>query len=543
MAWNNGHIIAFFLSFSMLVGKAQENSIAEITLWPDQQVYISSEEIWLQGLVTGKFDDVKRISIRLYDRTGTIRSETSVFLRSGGFSGILQIPENLGSDYYFIDACLNGAKSKVRVNPLMIINPKIPPANPCTNNSIQTFNVERPITPLKVETDRSSYSTRELVKMEVSGDASVREIAVSVSRNDKLSRWMDELTGGVNISRTYEISDQLEKQGFIVSAIVTKNGIPARNARLLASLQGRQADLASGTTDNDGKVTFLLPYPVNASRIILSGEGSDPSKYEFAFPGDPVNIQTIDFPCLVLTESLRSDIEERILNSRLDKRYHGDEIKIFATPDFDTTDFYGNPDQRYLLDDYTRFPNMEEVITEFITQVRIRKESGSAKLQILNSPAKGFFNDQGLLLLDGVPVADAKTLLELNPLLIRSIDVVSRKFTLGDSEFNGIVHFKSYRSDMAGVALSAKQGARDFRNIRFPVSMREHEYSGKDDPRPVLRNTIYWESGIVPDQKGKASISFPASDAEGDYRILVRGMNGKGEVITAGKSIFIKAGN
>jgi hypothetical protein len=186
---------------------------------------------------------------------------------------------------------------------------------------------------------------------------------------------------------------------------------------------------------------------------------------------------------------------------------------------------------------------MEEVITEFITPVRIRKESGSAKLQILNSPAKGFFNDQGLLLLDGVPVADAKTLLELNPLLIRSIDVVSRKFTLGDSEFNGIVHFKSYRSDMAGVALSAKQGARDFRNIRFPVSMREHEYSGKDDPRPVLRNTIYWESGIVPDQKGKASISFPASDAEGDYRILVRGMNGKGEVITAGKSIFIKAGN
>jgi uncharacterized protein YfaS (alpha-2-macroglobulin family) len=70
--------------------------------------------------------------------------------------------------------------------------------------------------------------------------------------------------------------------------------------------------------------------------------------------------------------------------------------------------------------------------------------------------------------------------------------------------------------------------------------MSEPQYAGKNDPRPSLRNTLYWESDIQPDEKGKVKLSFLTSDSEGNYRILIRGINAKGDIITGEASILVK---
>jgi len=55
---------------------------------------------------------------------------------------------------------------------------------------------------------------------------------------------------------------------------------------------------------------------------------------------------------------------------------------------------------------------MEEVMAEIIHEVRVKKEKGIAILQVLNIPFKFFFNNEGLILVDGIPYFNTKELLE-----------------------------------------------------------------------------------------------------------------------------------
>jgi hypothetical protein len=51
-----------------------------------------------------------------------------------------------------------------------------------------------------------------------------------------------------------------------------------------------------------------------------------------------------------------------------------------------------------MLDDYTRFPNMEEIITEFVTEVRIRKTRETTRLQVVKCHTTKFFEEPALVL-------------------------------------------------------------------------------------------------------------------------------------------------
>jgi hypothetical protein len=534
------HIILLLFKMVSIEAIAQEPISAEIKMWSDQQVYITTDPLWLRGNISAKTVDAKRATVRLIDRNGTVRAVNSFYIKKSSFSGVMEIPEDLISDFYFLDAYLNGEKSASYINPILIINPSYP-ANPaCTGNSSLTHKSGKSLDNIIVRTDRSSYDTRQPVQLEISCDTSIKDISVTVSRNDRISQWMTDISRDFNSRTAYTDPNELEKEGYVVFASVRQGGFPVKNVNLLASLQGFQTNMASGITDDNGNVTFVLPHSGDANKIIISPAEQGSAKYEYTFKGDLTPVRPVDFPCLRLNDSFRVDMEERILNTRLEKRFNGTGILILNTTETDTTDFYGIPDQRYVLDDFTRFPNMEEVIEEFVSQVRVKKDNASSILQILNSPARSFFNEQGLILLDGVPITSARTLLDMNPLLIRYIDVVSRKFILGQNEFNGIVHFKSYKGDMAGARSSDDQGSWIFQKTQIPVSMSEPQYAGKNDPRPSLRNTLYWESDIQPDEKGKVKLSFLTSDSEGNYRILIRGINAKGDIITGEASILVK---
>jgi hypothetical protein len=228
---------------------------------------------------------------------------------------------------------------------------------------------------------------------------------------------------------------------------------------------------------------------------------------------------------------MREDIEQRILNSSINFRFYGNSTKAYAIPERDTTDFYGKPDQRFLLDEYVRFPNMEEVITEIIPELRIKKEGGNPILQVLNIPFKTFFSDQALILVDGVPVSNAREILDTDPLRIRSIDLVTRRYMLGVTEFPGIVHFKSYKRDLAGLSPDANSLTSAFSGLQESASLQAPVLT--DAKMPDLRNLLLYEQNIMADETGMAHIKFNTSDAPGTYTIKVRAM-------TPGKQAVLK---
>jgi hypothetical protein len=173
---------------------------------------------------------------------------------------------------------------------------------------------------------------------------------------------------------------------------------------------------------------------------------------------------------------------------------------------------------------------MQEILSEFVPEVRVRKASEAQPvIQMLNMPTKAFFTEPGLILLDGLPVFSSRTLLNLDPLLLRSIDVVSRRFFSGAYSFNGILQYKSYKKDLAGYSLPGNTVIQYFKGLQRMSVPRFADNTSLSSRLPYLRNVL-WHSVLSPGAGQKtAQVDFFTSDASGQYQIEVRFINNRGE--------------
>ncbi|MGB8190716.1 MAG: hypothetical protein WCF67_02300, partial [Chitinophagaceae bacterium] len=197
----------------------------------------------------------------------------------------------------------------------------------------------------------------------------------------------------------------------------------------------------------------------------------------------------------------------------------------------DTSVFFGKPDIRYYLDDFTRFPTMEEVMREFVDAVRIKKERDGFKYEVMNMPAKLFFNADPLVLLDGVPLFDAGKIVAFDPLKIKKIDVIQRKYFWGNLVNNGIVSYTTYEGDLAGFELDPAAVIMEFQGLQLKREFYQPDYSTSDKKNsrvPDARNVLLWQPGLMADAKGKSAISFYTSDVPGNYIVVVQGISNDG---------------
>jgi hypothetical protein len=234
-------------------------------------------------------------------------------------------------------------------------------------------------------------------------------------------------------------------------------------------------------------------------------------------------------------------IEDRIWNSKSGFLYQGKDRWTYKDKNQDSSDFYGKPDKRYLLDEYVRYPLLEEVIAEFIHEARV-KEAGNNNektIQVLNTPAKAFFNSQALILLDGIPVLNAGKLLDLNPLLIQSIDVISRKYYLGDTTWNGIIHFKTYNRDLSEYKLPSAFLLYPFKGLQenaYPIYQQSQNVESR---MPVLSNVLFNQTTEFT-KKSSLQLEFITNDALGVFQITGTGTNTRGENVKTHINIDVK---
>src|SRR5437763_8659080 len=115
--------------------------------------------------------------------------------------------------------------------------------------------------------------------------------------------------------------------------------------------------------------------------------------------------------------------------------------------------FYGDPDKEYDRDDYTRFHSLEEVIREYVVRVHVRKERSDYLLEVDNIPYQDRFHEPPLVLLDGVPIFDVNKLMKIDPLMIKKIQVVGRKYYYGHLVNSGILSLSTYEGNLSGLDL------------------------------------------------------------------------------------------
>jgi len=208
-------------------------------------------------------------------------------------------------------------------------------------------------------------------------------------------------------------------------------GSPAAGKTGYVSVPGRVFEFRIATSDSLGNIIFLVRNYESARQLV--------------------------FQTNVLTDSnLVFELNDPVAEKFVSEKYP---VRIKEVGD--TLPFFGKADKDYLLDDYVRFPTMEEVLREFVAEVRVRKQRDQYRIEVLNVPYNLYFENEPLVLLDGLPVFDSNILMSIDPLKIRNIQVVAKRYYFGTKVLSGIVSFTSYDGDLAGYAIPRQAQVRD----------------------------------------------------------------------------------
>ncbi len=314
---------------------------------------------------------------------------------------------------------------------------------------------------------------------------------------------------------------------------------PLSHVTSYLTIPGKKFAFKSSTSDQSGIISFttnklygtnkIIIQPVTkgieASTIDISDAFSE--KHSFRkFPGLQVNEKNKD---LLVGHSIGSQVENVFVPEEKQK---------FTWPaELDTTAFYGKPDKNYLLDDYTRFITMEEVMREFVAEIRIRKTKDQFSLNVKNEPYHNFFENNPLVILDGLPIFDMNKVMELDPLKIKKLDIVTRKYFSGNDVIEGIVSFRTYNGDLEGFKINSDALLTEYMGLQLHREFYSPAYDTKervDSRLPDFRNLLYWAPNVKTDKNGFGQVSFYTSDKPGRYAIVAQGINTDG---VAGSSV------
>jgi hypothetical protein len=324
-----------------------------------------------------------------------------------------------------------------------------------------------------------------------------------------------------------------EYKGHIIYAKVTntRTGSAGADVVVYLSVPGSRVQLYNSKTDSTGMVRFYTKDFYGPNEIVLQTDAKD-SIYKIE-PRDPFSdkISPTGWPAFHFSESMKSIISDYNLSMQVQNGYVGDTLKLFDAPVIDSNAFFGNPDIQYLLDNFTRYSTMEEVLREYVYEVLVRRQKENFHL-IVSDVDNQVFLDDPFTLINGIPVFDPNMVIKYDPLKVKKIGIVKRKYFYGPSIFNGILNFVTYQSDPS-ILSDLKPVVLEYEGMQYRREFYSPVYETQDQISsrlPDFRNVLYWSPDVYTNAQGRAEINFFSSDLKGRYIAVVQGINADGRV-------------
>jgi hypothetical protein len=438
--------------------------------------------------------------------------------------------------------------------------------------------------PLKLYTDKSKYSLRSNVQLQLKIPGNEADLSLSVFQVDSLQKapeisimnylllnselngtiynpdyyfqhqenneaiellllthgwtrfkWNDVLSVPKGFSFVPEY-EGLDVVGSIQSSLNTIN-----NRLINLSVPSSKFIFTNSIISDSGQIHFVMDklYGIN-EMIVQPGNLSD-SIYKLNFH-NPYSEQFTqkEITAFGLSEQWKDLLVKHHINVQVQNNFWGALPVKYSSSISDSTLFYSTPDASYLLDDYTRFPTMEEVMREFVNKVRVRKTGSVFHYQVVNTPYKDYFDSDPLVLLDGVPVS-VNRIIEMDPLKVKRIDVIARKYFYRNAVYNGIVSYLTYTGDLSGYELDPHSVVVEYEGLQLRREFYSPDYSNasiKNARQADRRNVLLWNADIKATQQNN-KINFYTSDVTGIFLIRVEGIDKEGHPLVADKIIEV----
>jgi hypothetical protein len=169
---------------------------------------------------------------------------------------------------------------------------------------------------------------------------------------------------------------------------------------------------------------------------------------------------------------------------------------------------------------------------EYVAEVRVRQQSGKFHYFVKNNLFNLFFEDEPLVLIDGVPAFNMNKMLAVDPLKIQKVQIVARKFYTGPLVNDGVVSYRTYEGDLGGYPLDPNAIAIHYEGLQLQQEFYTPVYDNGTPPSsriPDFRNLLQWTPDIDTGMEGKNTASFYTSDIPGTYVLFVQGITPQGQ--------------
>lgn len=344
-------------------------------------------------------------------------------------------------------------------------------------------------------------------------------------------RWED-VMGGKSVRHKHVP----EYGGHFITGKLTNRltGKPDTRVATYLAAPGIKPMLFTAVSDRLGNIRFEMKHFRGTKEIVVqtSANSDSTSSVEIDNPFSD-QFSTIQTSYFVYDSTKNESFLRRSINMQISNAFTPKSYLIPEVVEKDSLGFFGAPNERYLLDDYTRFPTVEEVMREYVPGVSVRQRKGKFYFRVADMlKSTNFFNDDPLLMLDGIPVFDMDKIMAFDPLKIKKLEVITGRYFFGPLWFSGIISYTTYKGDMAGFEIDPKALVMQYDGVQLEREFYSPRYdlAAKAKSRiPDFRNLLHWEPKVVTDAEGKHTLSFYTSDLEGTFRVVIQGMTKDGQ--------------
>ncbi len=342
-------------------------------------------------------------------------------------------------------------------------------------------------------------------------------------------QWKDVLS-----KKPQQFSYAPEFRGHIVTGNVAhvETREPGINIPAYLSIPGKNFLLRTTKSNRQGEIRFELKDFHGPNKMIVQTNWEVDSMYRIKI-SNPFSEKFMDvkLPALDVPERFADQLLSRSMGMQFENAYN-EQVrgKIISTLR-DTIPFYGKPDEHYRLDDFTRFPVMEEVMREYVPGILVRKRKKEFYFITLNDNNNSVFRENPMVLIDGIPVFRINSIMEYDPLKVKTLDVVTKKYFYGSLSFSGLASYRTYDGDYPDFPVDERALILDYegmlwdREFFFPVYETKEQQSSRI---PDFRNVLYWSPSVTTNEQGNGKVEFYTSDQAGLYVVNVQGLTKEG---------------
>ena len=494
--------------------------------------------------------------VALIDQTGAMVFEHKLRLERGKSYGDYFLPTTMESGTYKLVAYTqwmkNSGLKQLFQDDIALINPyRIPQSGEKENSvpasKVGAVNQDSSIVSISLSAVRLGSRQQGRIRLRNfkgplgKGTYSIwikRKESIPFQRGKNATAWVEQYNrADKRIPQT--IADSIflpEQRGeLLFGSVKDSQGNPAAGELVFLSIPGKEFVLKFATTDNRGNFYTYVRERYNDPRVILQARDETKEiQLSLGKAGD-LSYDGLEFPPLEIPAEMQEEITARSIRNQIENQFFEvkpDSILLDAPRD----PFDGGIPETTILDEYTRFPTLEETLVEILNTAGYRSGSDGERyiriLQDFETFDEPFNNDPALVLIDGVMVRDHAAIRDFNAKRIEKIELIRDQFQMADQAYQGMMVISTFEGDYADTfqASNSSIGSLQMARPEKNYYMEDHS-NGSASRIPDYRTVLLWEPHLELNTE-PIDLPFFTSDVPGIYEVFLEGFTEYGKPIS-----------